>query len=284
MNLDLSVRFKKEFMLGDLLYHGGQSLMELLGLTMVPDFQVEIEEDDKRTKLDNEFLCGTQCPILFIGFKDQPHKIKMIIYEIDPNQDFLPEEEKGLRAGILAGDGEDQWGDPLQIALATSLAVGLARIEGSKIRDYKSTLGSSDFQTPGELIQSIRNYPGFKDIQKAAQAFFSKTPLALFNGARLKSLELEQEMDKIMVEMLGLIKISKAIDIALFTRFYRLLDDMIEVTENDPARRRGLIGTLCLIYEYLLEEFRYAKDPEGFQAEIQRLKEKISKLGFSLPA
>src|SRR5579859_4360012 len=145
-------------MLGDLLYHGGQSLMELLALSTVPDFLVEIEEEDKRIKLDNEFLCSTQCPILFIGFKDKPQKIKMIIYEIKPGQDFLPEEEKGLRAGILAGDGEEQFGDPLQIILAASLSIALARIEGSKIRDYQSSLGAGDFLAPGEFLQTFRSY------------------------------------------------------------------------------------------------------------------------------
>ena len=284
MNLDLSVRFKKEFLLGDLLYHSSQAMMELLSLPTGPDLMVEIDEDDKKIRLDGEFLCGTQCPILFIGYKNQTPKIKMIIYEIDPHQDFLPEEEKGLRAGILAGDGEEQWGDPLQIALAASVAIALARIEGCKIRDYKSSLGAGDFQTAGELIHSLRVFSEFKDIQKAAQVLFEKTPLALMIGPRLKSIQLEEEMDKLMIEMLGLVKIQKRIDIAVFTRFYRLLDEMIEATDNDPGPRRNLIGFLCLIYEYLLEELRYAKDPEEFQAEIQRLKEKISKLGFQMPA
>jgi hypothetical protein len=284
LNLDLSVRFKKEFLLGDLLYHSSQAMMELLALANAPELMVEIEEDDKRVQLEGEFLCGTQCPILFIAFKHQAPKIKMIIYEIDPSLAFLPEEEKGLRAGILAGDGEEQWGDPLQIALAAGVAIALARIEGSKIRDYQSSLGSSDFQTAGELIQSLRVFSGFKDIQKAAQALFEKTPLALMIGPRLKSIQLEEEMDKLMVEMLGLIKISKRVDIAVFTRFYRVLDGMVEATDNDPGPRRNLIGFLCLIYEYLLEELRYAQDPEGFQSEIQRMKGKISKLGFQLPA
>ena len=283
MNLDLSVRFNKEFLLADLLYHSGQAFMELLALPNIPEFVAEIEEEDKLTKVDGEFLCGTHCPILFISFKDKAEKIKMVIYEIDPKQDFLPEEEQGLRAGILAGDGEDRWGEPLQFALAASVAIGLARVEGSKIRDYKLSLGSAELRTPGELIQSIRVHQGFKDIQAGAKALFNKTHLAFFDGARLKSLQLEEEMDKVMVDMLGLIKISKRIDIASFTRFYRLLDQMVEATESDPGRRRNLIGFLCLIYEYLLEELRYAHDPENFQVEISRLKDKIQKLGFELP-
>ena len=284
MNLDLSVRFKKEFMLGDLLYHSAQTLAELLALPKVPEFRVETEEEDRRVPLDKEFLCGTQCPVLFIGLKDQPQKIKVVLYEIQPGQDLLPEEEKGLRAGILAGDGEEESGGPLQVVLAGSLAVALARIEGSKIRDYQSGLGAGDFLAPGEFLQAFKSSAEFKQVQRGAQGLLAQAPLDILAPGRLSPLDLEKQMDKMVVEMLGLIKVSKAIDIALFTRFYRLLDEMVEATEQDPGRRRSLVAALSLIYEYLLEEFRYAKDPEGFQAEIHRLKEKISRLGFAQPA
>ena len=283
MNLDLSVRFNKEFLLGDLLYHSGQALMELLALPNIPEFIAEIEEEDKLSAVDGEFLCGTHCPILFISFRGNAEKIKMVIYEIDPQQDFLPEEEKGLRAGILAGDGEESAGGPLQFALAASTAVGLARVEGSKIRDYKLSLGSKELQTPGELIQSVKANESFKAILAGAQALFQKKNLAVFDQAPASSQPVEAELDQVLLEMLRHIKVSKKVDMASFTRFYRLFDQMIEASEKDAGCRRSLIGFLSLIYEYLLEELRYAQDRESFKVEIGRLKEKIQKLGFGLP-
>ncbi len=283
MSLDLSVPFEKEFIAGDLLYQSGQALMEILAVKHIPDFVAEVEEKDGVVPIESEFLCGTDSPMLLIGFRGLEDRVRMMFYEIESKSEFVPESEVGLRARILSGEGLGQWGGPLRFALAASVAVGMAQLGNSTIRDYKLTLGFKKIQRPEELVRFVRLHSSFKDIQEATHKLFSKAPLAAINRVGLRSLVLEEEVDKVMVDLLGLVKISKRLDEKLLHKFNGLVDELLEVCGEDAERRNNVMGLLFLVYEYLHEESRHSQAPLPFQQQMKWIRNRIGYLGLDLP-
>lgn len=82
MSLDLSVRCSQAFTVGDLCYQAGQALMETLGLTHIPDLSVDFVEKGKSVTAEKEFICGTQCPLLLVGFRNVEGKVKLLLYDV----------------------------------------------------------------------------------------------------------------------------------------------------------------------------------------------------------
>ncbi len=277
MSLDLSIRCFQEFTVEELCYHSGQALMETLGLTHIPDFQVEVIEDGKPFAAEKEFICGTQCPLLLIGFRDMEGKVKVLLYDV-PLGTVAPGEDPGLRTSILAGEGE-----PLKLAIGSSVAMGLARLQDSSIRDNNLFFGSSPELSPEELRRALRQHGLFRDIQEAAKKMFFRTPLSAFEPEALRALQIEEQIDKVMVDMLGLIKVSRRVDGKLFGKFYGLLDEVISGGKMDEERKGNLMGLLLLIHEYLSEEAKRFTDPKPLHEEVARIKGKMKAMGLELP-
>jgi len=281
MSLDLSVRCSQEFTVGDLCYHAGQALMETLGLTHIPDLSVDVLEEGKPVSVDKEFICGTQCPLLLVGFRDIEGKIKLLLYDVPKSA--LSGEDPGLRTSILAGEGGTKAGEPLRMALGASVAMGLARIQDTPIKDNRLFFGQAPEMSPEELRRALRQHGLFRDIQEAAKKMFFRTPLSAFEPEALRALQIEEQIDKVMVDMLGLIKITHRVDSKLFTKFYSLLDEVVSGNRMDEERKSNLLGLLILIYEYLKEEAKRLSDPGPLLAEAGRVRDKMKSMGLELP-
>lgn len=256
--------------------------MQILGLTHIPDLSVEVDEGEKQYLAEKEFICGTQCPYLQVGFKDVAGKVKLLLYDI-PKKPGSHREDAGLKATVLAGEGGNRPGEPLRLALGGSLAMGLARMQESFIKDDRLFFGQVPELTPDEFRRALRQHGLFKNIQEAAQQMFFQKPLSAFEPEALRALQLEEQMDKIVVEMLGLVKVSKKVDEKLFSKFYSLLDEALAGKRLDEERKKNLIGLLLLIHEYMLEESKKLKDPEPLYRELNNLKKKMEKMGLELP-
>lgn len=277
MSLDLSVRCSKEFTVEDLCYQSGQALMETLALTHIPDFQVEIIENGKPFAADKEFICGTQCPLLLIGFRGIEGKVKVLLYEV-PKGSAPPGEDPGLRTSILAGDGE-----PLKLVLGSSVAMGLARLQGTTIRDNRCFFGGATELSPEELRRVLRQHGLFREIQEAAQKMFFRMPLSAFEPEALRALQIEEQIDKVMVDMLGIVKITGKVDQKMFSKFYALLNEVVAGQRMDEERKGNLLGLLLLIHEYLIEEGKRLKDSGPLHVEVERIKKEMKALGLDLP-
>ena len=277
----MSVRCNQEFTVGELCYQAGQALMETLGLTHIPDLSVDIVEEGKSMAAEKEFICGTQCPLLMVGFRDIEGKVKLLLYDMPRAAGSA--EDPGLRTSILAGEGSTKVGEPLRMALGASVAMGLARLQSSLIKDNRLFFGQTAELSPEELRRALRQHGLFRDIQEAARKMFFRAPLSAFEPEALRALQIEEQIDKVMVEMLGLIKVSRRVDAKLFAKFYSLLDEAAAGNRMDEERKGNLMGLLLLIYEYLREEAKRIGDPSPLFREADRVKTKMKSLGLELP-
>ena len=282
MSVDLSVHCVKEFTVGDLSYHSGQALMEILGLTHIPDLSVEVVEKSKKYEAEKEFICGTQSPLLMIGFRDIEGKVKLLLYDMPMTAD-VSSEGPGLRASVLAGEGGSRPGEPLRLVLGSSVAMALARMQESPIRDNRLFFGQASGLSPEELRRALRQHGLFREIQEAAQQMFFRAPLSAFEPEALRALQIEEQIDKVMVDMLGLIKVSGKVDEKLFAKFYSLLDEAASGQKLDDERQKNLLGLLLLIYEFLLEEAKRLKELQPLYAEVERIKLRMRNMGLELP-
>lgn len=281
MSLDLSVRCSEEFTVGDLCYHSGHALMETLGLTSIPDLVVEAGEEGKTYPAENEFICGTECPSLQIGFRDIGERIRVTMYEIPRDQEYVVE-APGFRTNILVGEGGNKAGNSIRLVLGSSVAMGLARIQKTAIKDNRLFFGEGAEMSPDELRRAMRRHGLFREIQEAAQQMFFRGPLSAFEPEALRALQIEEQIDKVMVDMLGMVKITGKVDQALFSKFYSLLSETLSGSKMDEERRKNLLGLLLLIHEYLIEEAKRLADPEPLYEEAKRVIGKMKLLGLDL--
>lgn len=281
MNLDLSVRCPEEFTVGDLCYHSGHALMETLGLTSIPDLVVEAGDAGSSFPAENEFICGTQCPLLQIGFRDIEERVRVTMYDIPREQEYVVE-APGFRTNIVVGEGGSKAGRSIRLVLGSSAAMGLARIQKSTIKDNRLFFGAGAELSPEELRRAMRRHGLFREIQEAAQQMFFRGPLSAFEPEALMALQIEEQIDKVMVDMLGMIKISHKVDQALFSKFYSLLSETLSGSKMDEERRKNLLGLLLLIHEYLIEEAKRVAEPEPLYEEAKRIIGKLKLLGLDL--
>jgi|SRR5579859_6362147 len=271
MKLDLSIHCPKGFTLGELCYHSGQAVMESLGLVRIPDLTTAIEEKGRRYQVEKEFLCGTNCPMVLIGFKDIVEGVEMVFRDMAG----AAMEAGGGQANVLASR------EPLWVALGTSVAVGLARMQESTIYDPQSYFGLTKELTPEAAIWALRQHGIFGEIQKAVQkAFYHSLPV--FDPEALKVLQVEEQMDKVMLDMLGTIKVLKKVDPGLFSKFYGLLDKLLANKRMNEDHRKDVLGLLLLVYEYLAEETKRMADPRPVYEEAKKMRDRIMSLGFDL--
>lgn len=171
----------------------------------------------------------------------------------------------------------------MRMALGASVAMGLARLQESLIKDDRLFFGQAPELSPEELRRALRQHGLFRDIQEAAQKMFFRAPLSAFEPEALRALQIEEQIDKVMVEMLGLIKISRRVEGKLFSKFYALLDEVVSGNRMDEERKGNLLGLLLLIYEYLNEEAKRLSDPAPLYKEAERIKDKMKSMGLELP-
>jgi hypothetical protein len=161
--------------------------------------------------------------------------------------------------------------------------MALARMQESPVRDNRLFFGQTAELSPEELRRALRQHGLFREIQEAAQQMFFRAPLSAFEPEALRALQIEEQIDKVMVDMLGLIKISGKVDEKLFAKFYSLLDEAVSGQRLDEERKRNLLGLLLLIHEYLLEEAKRLKELQPLYAEVERIKQRMRKMGLELP-
>jgi hypothetical protein len=161
--------------------------------------------------------------------------------------------------------------------------MGLARLQGTSIKDNRLFFGQGAELSREELRRALRQHGVFREIQEAAQKMFFQKPLSAFEPEALKALQIEEQIDKVMVDMLGMIKISGKVDEKLFSKFYSLLQESVSGHVMDEERKKNLLGLLLLIHEYLLEEAKRLKDPGPLYEEAERVKGKLKWMGLELP-
>ena len=247
--------------------------METLGLVRIPDLSAAIEEKGERYGVEKEFLCGAQCPVVLIGFKDIAENVKMVFQELSPEPGA---KEAGLKADILAPQ------EPLWMALGTGVAVGLARLQDSPILDQNSFFGLMAESKPDLVVQALRKHGLFGDVQQAIHKAFYRPSLAAFDPEALRVLQVEEQIDKVMLDMLGTIKVSKRVEPGLFSKFYLLLDEILLGKNVDGQHRKDVLGLLLLVYEYLVEEGGKIKDSKPVFVEAKCVRDRILALGFEL--
>jgi len=98
----------------------------------------------------------------------------------------------------------------------------------------------------------------FDDFQNAAEALFRRTSLQALNGQRLRILEIERDVDSMLMDLLGPLKMGHKVEWTAFHRFFALSDEWLALSERDPDMAEKLEGVLVLIREFLMDEARKA--------------------------
>ncbi len=275
MNIELSIDCENEFTAGELCYQAGQALMEIMAFKKIPDLISEREEYEGLQEVESEFLCGSQCPSLWIRFRGLEERIQILWHET-----FDDAGEQGKWKGIIKAVGsQDRWGDALQFILASSTAVGLARLQNSIIRDQRAFFRETPEFEPGELVETVRRHALFGQVQDAARNLFTQVLLPSFAPEALQAIQIEKKMDRLMIDMLGLVKVSGQVDTNLFQKFYSLLEQSLAGMEMDFEKKKNVAGLLLLIEEYLKEESKKSDHPEKLLEEAQKVVGEIKKLG-----
>ncbi len=275
MILELAIDCEREFTAGELCYQTGQALMEILAMNRIPDLIAEREEYDGLQEVESEFLCDKQSPSLWMKFRGLEERVQILWYETVENTS----EAGRWKASVKAVGSQERWGDALQFILASSVAVGLARLQGSIIRDQRSYFREPPEFEPEELVETIRGHAIFGEAQEAARNLFFHLPPSALDPKALRALQIEKKMDRLMFDMLGLVKVSGRVDAKLFQKFYSLLDESLADQEMDFEKKKNVAGLLLLINEYLREEAKKSDQPDILLEEVNRVDEKIRKLG-----
>jgi hypothetical protein len=139
-------------------------------------------------------------------------------------------------------------------------------------------LSHSERQTPDAFFQTLCVKGPFADFKTAAEALFNRTPLQALNGQRLRILEIEREVDGMLIELLGPIRIRQTVDWHVFEKFFKFVDEWLNLTVRDKDMAGKLEGVLVLVDEFLLDEVKKTAQPEEITKAAGEVESRLKKL------
>jgi len=271
--------------MAELLAEGWRTLGSLLSVDEPPMLTAEVlDEDGALRPVRPDHPCLAEGPTLYLGISGHPEKVQLILFESGNGSQEVPEEDRGLQAGIGILDEEGRWGGPLKLTLAAALAIALARIQGTRIKDYKLNLSGKAMATPDELLGSLKVREASSGLRESAQQVYESLPMSGNDGQRRRILEIENEIDGFMVDLLMPVKMSGTVNPALFERLYALLDEAVHLLPADESKRKPLAAIAYLVHEALLKESKRARNSIPLVMEAERLKDRLKALWPSPPS
>lgn len=266
MSLDLTIPCPKPFRGVELVVYVERALRDLLDLSSAPVLKVWHREGDQDVLLGLDQDLGEGLPLLGVGLEGVTESIQLVYYRIDNAADWIPADERGFRAGVAASEEELAWGGAVRLTLGAGLALGLARLQNTVVIDHKLSLSHSERLTPEEFQKTLSVKGPFEDFKAASDALFQRTPLKALNGQRLRILAIERDVDGMMIELLGPIRLRGTVEWEPFHKFFGFTDEWLALSASDKDMAGKLEGVLILVHEFLLEEARKVAQP----AEIMK--------------
>lgn len=278
MSLDLTIPCPKPFRVVELVVYTERALRDLLDLSFVPRVKVWRKEGDREVPLEAERDLDEGLPLVGVGLQGVPESIQLVYYRIDQAADWIPPEERGFRSGVAASEEELVWGGAVRLALGAGLGLALARLQGTVVIDHKLSLTHRERQDAGDFLKALCVKGPFGDFQTAAGALFHRTPLQALNGGRLRILEIEREVDGMMIELLGPIRLRGMIDWEPFRKFFAFVDEWHGLAERDQDMAVKLEGVLVLVDEFLMEESRKTQQPAEMLKAAAEVEMRLARL------
>jgi hypothetical protein len=273
VSLDLTIPCPKPFRGVELVVYAERALRDLLDLNAAHSLKVWHRQGNADVSLGLEQDLAGGLPLLSIGLSGVTESIQMIYYRIDDTADWIPAEERGFRAGVAANEEELAWGGAVRLALGAGLALGLARLQNTVVIDHKLSLSKNERQSPEDFLKALCVKGPFDDFKTAAEALFKRTPLQDLNSQRLRILEIERDVDEMMIELLGPIRLRQTVEWEVFKKFFALTDEWLSLSSHDKDMAGKLEGVLILVDEFLLEEAKKTTQSDEIMkaaAEVQR--------------
>jgi hypothetical protein len=281
VSLDLTIPCPRPFRGVELVVYAERALRDLLDLEAAPRLEAWHREGDQDIPLGREQDLGEGLPLISIGIEGVAETIQLVYYRIDQAADWIPPEERGFRAGVAASEEEMAWGGPVRLALGAGVALALARLMGTVIIDHKLSLSHAERQTAEEFFKKLSVKGPYADFKTAAEALFHRTPLKALNGQRLRILEIERDVDGMMIELLGPIRLHGKVEGPAFERFFALVDEWLTLSVGDSDMATKLEGVLILVDEFLRDEAQKAPQAEELltvDAQVRARREKVRAL------
>lgn len=96
-------------------------------------------------------------------------------------------------------------------------------------------------------------------------------------------IEIEEAINKLTVELLVPIRISKTVNKEAFDKLYVLLDELKELVKGEIMIRRKLAGLLFFIYKSISAEAEHARYSNPIFIETGKLEDYLSKILWDSP-
>jgi len=278
VSLDLTIPCPKPFRALEMAVYCERALQDLLDLSARPRLKIWTKQGDRDVPLGLEEDLTEKLPLLGVGLEGVSDNIQMVYYKIDGAADWIPPEERGMRAGLTASDEELAWGGATRLALGAGVALGLSRLQGTSVIDHKLSLSHQESQGSEQFLQALQVKGPFTEFQNAAEALFRRTPLQALNGQRLRILEIERDVDAMMMDLLGPLRMRQVVDGVAFQRFFNLSDEWLGLSRQDADMGEKLESILVLVREFLVDEAKKSKDPEDILRAAKEIDLRLGKL------
>ena len=95
--------------------------------------------------------------------------------------------------------------------------------------------------------------------------------------------EIEESINKLIVDLLVPIRTSKTVDKEVFNKLYLLLDELKALIKGESIISRKLAGELFFIYTSISAEAEHAHYSSPIFIEVARLEDYLSKILWASP-
>ncbi len=95
--------------------------------------------------------------------------------------------------------------------------------------------------------------------------------------------EIEESINKLIVDLLVPIRTSKTVDKGVFNKLYLLLDELKALIKGESIISRKLAGELFFIYTSISAEAEHAHYSSPIFIEVARLEDYLSKILWDSP-
>lgn len=96
--------------------------------------------------------------------------------------------------------------------------------------------------------------------------------------SQVRALEIENEIDSLVLSLLGPLRMSKTIDSAAFSRLYALLDELTLDIKDENWISKRLVRIMFLIFTSMLAEANHCRNPRPILDEAWRVGEYMSRM------